>query len=53
MFVAISFAALTWAFVTNDFSVKYVASHSNSALPLYYKITAVWGSHEGSLLLWG
>ena len=53
VFVAISFAALTWAFVTNDFSVKYVASHSNSALPLYYKITAVWGSHEGSLLLWG
>ena len=53
VFVAMSFAALTWAFVVNDFSVKYVASHSNSNLPLYYRITAVWGSHEGSLLLWG
>ncbi len=53
VFVALSFACLTWAFVTNDFSVQYVAQHSNSALPLQYRITGVWGSHEGSLLLWG
>ena len=53
VFVALSFACLTWAFVSNDFSVQYVAQHSNSALPLQYRITGVWGSHEGSLLLWG
>ncbi|MEJ8815297.1 heme lyase CcmF/NrfE family subunit [Variovorax ureilyticus] len=47
-----AFVSLTWAFVDNDFSVRYVASNSNSALPLAYRITAVWGSHEGSMLLW-
>ena len=52
VFVAIAFACLTWAFVKNDFSVLYVASHSNSALPLEYRVAAVWGGHEGSLLLW-
>ena len=51
-FVAFAFGCLTWAFVAHDFSVHYVAMHSNSALPLHYRITAVWGSHEGSLLLW-
>ena len=51
-FVLLSFAVLTWAFVVNDFSVEYVAMHSNTETPLYYRITAVWGSHEGSLLLW-
>lgn len=50
--VTISLAALVWAFVQNDFSVEYVASNSNSALPLLYRISAVWGAHEGSLLLW-
>ena len=50
--VAGSFACLTAAFVRNDFSVLYVASNSNSALPLHYRIAAVWGGHEGSLLLW-
>ncbi len=40
------------SFVNDDFSVLYVASHSNSALPLIYKISAIWGGHEGSLLLW-
>jgi cytochrome c-type biogenesis protein CcmF len=40
------------AFVTNDFSVRYVAENSNSALPLFYRVTALWGAHEGSLLLW-
>ena len=50
--VAISFASLTVAFVQHDFSVQYVATNSNSALPLEYRIAAVWGGHEGSLLLW-
>src|SRR5207302_1164707 len=40
------------AFVVNDFSVLYVAQHSNSALPMVYRVTAVWGGHEGSILLW-
>src|SRR5690606_31431929 len=44
--------ALTAAFVSQDFSVAYVAQNSNSLLPLGYRFTAVWGSHEGSLLLW-
>ena len=52
LFLALSFACLTWAFIANDFSVLYVASNSNSALPLPYRISAVWGAHEGSLLLW-
>ncbi len=43
---------LTWAFVVQDFSVEYVARNSNSSLPMQYRISAVWGSHEGSLLLW-
>ena len=52
LLVVIAFACLTYAFVTNDFSVKYVAEHSNSKLPLAYRISGVWGGHEGSLLLW-
>jgi len=51
-FLAFSFGCLTWAFLHDDFSVAYVASNSNSALPWYYKFSAVWGAHEGSLLLW-
>ncbi|ALT78866.1 heme lyase CcmF/NrfE family subunit [Paucibacter sp. KCTC 42545] len=47
-----AFACLTVSFVRNDFSVLYVAANSNSALPLPYRIAAVWGGHEGSLLLW-
>ena len=50
--VALSFVCLTVSFVRHDFSVLYVASNSNSALPLPYRIAAVWGGHEGSLLLW-
>ena len=50
--VAFAFVCLTSCFVRNDFSVLYVASHSNSALPLAYRIAGVWGGHEGSLLLW-
>ena len=52
VFVAIAFGCLTYSFVNNDFSVLYVASNSNSALPLQYRVAAVWGGHEGSLLLW-
>jgi len=50
--VALSYACLTWAFVANDFSVLYVANTSNSGLPLIYKISGVWGGHEGSILFW-
>lgn len=53
VFLAVSYAALTYAFVTHDFSLAYVAGHSNSNLPLMYRISGVWGGHEGSLLLWG
>ncbi|MGB9428269.1 MAG: heme lyase CcmF/NrfE family subunit [Gammaproteobacteria bacterium] len=52
LFVALAFAALVYCFLTSDFSVAYVAQNSNTALPWPYKITAVWGAHEGSLLLW-
>lgn len=50
--VAGSFLLLAHAFVVNDFTVAYVVSNSNSQLPLYYRIAATWGAHEGSLLLW-
>ncbi len=50
--VMVAYLCLTWAFVTHDFSVHYVAVNSNSALPLIYRISGVWGAHEGSLLLW-
>lgn len=50
--VLASFICLTISFINNDFSVAYVANHSNTQLPVYYRISAVWGAHEGSLLLW-
>jgi cytochrome c-type biogenesis protein CcmF len=52
LLIAASFAALTWSFYVNDFTVAYVAGHSNSLLPTPYRLAAVWGGHEGSLLLW-
>jgi len=52
VFVCIAYGALTHAHIVNDFSVAYVAGHSNSSLPLMYRISGVWGGHEGSLLLW-
>lgn len=52
LFVAFAFGCLTAAFIGNDFSVLLAAEHSNSQLPLIYRITAVWGNHEGSILLW-
>ncbi|MFT4574074.1 heme lyase CcmF/NrfE family subunit [Marinomonas primoryensis] len=50
--VAISFVILSVSFITDDFSVLYVSQNSNSQLPIWYKFSAVWGGHEGSLLLW-
>ena len=52
LFCSLAFVALIWSFVTDDFSVAYVANHSNSLLPWYYKVSAAWGGHEGSFLLW-
>src|SRR5476649_104272 len=52
VFIALAFATLANAFLHNDFSVLYVAEHSNSVLPLQYRFAAIWGGHEGSLLLW-
>jgi len=50
--LAFSYACLLQGFLTNDFSVRYVAEHSNTLLPNFYKVAAVWGGHEGSMLLW-
>ena len=52
LLLAIAFAALSWSFYANDFSVLYVSEHSNRQLPTVYRLAAVWGGHEGSLLLW-
>ena len=52
LLIAVAFGCLTASFINNDFSVVYVAQHSNSRLPLEYRISGVWGGHEGSLLLW-
>jgi cytochrome c-type biogenesis protein CcmF len=51
-FLLLAFACLLQAFLTDDFSVLYVSQHSNSLLPQIYKVSALWGGHEGSLLLW-
>ncbi|MBV1881402.1 MAG: heme lyase CcmF/NrfE family subunit [Pseudomonadales bacterium] len=51
-FLLLSFFCLIYAFVQNDFTVSYVVAHSNSQLPVWYRVSAVWGGHEGSLLLW-
>ena len=52
VFTLVSFICLALAFIGDDFSVAYVARNSNSLLPVYYKLSAVWGAHEGSFLLW-
>jgi cytochrome c-type biogenesis protein CcmF len=51
-FIGLAFFGLLQAFLTNDFSVLYVAENSNTLMPTLYKVSAVWGAHEGSLLLW-
>ncbi len=52
LLLATAFVILAWSFYINDFSVLYVAEHSNSQMPVVYRLGAVWGGHEGSLLLW-
>ncbi len=52
LFMSIAYGCLTYAFLTNDFSVRYVATNSNTHLPTLYLVSGVWGAHEGSLLLW-
>ena len=52
VFAAMAFACLAWSFLDNDFSVLYVASNSHADLPAAYRFAAVWGGHEGSMLLW-
>ncbi|MCR6653835.1 MAG: heme lyase CcmF/NrfE family subunit [Cellvibrionaceae bacterium] len=52
IFTLVAFIVLVYSFLQDDFTVKYVASHSNTLLPSFYKVTAVWGGHEGSVLLW-
>jgi len=52
VFTLVAYVALTYAFITHDFTVEYVAHNSNTQLPLIYLISGVWGAHEGSLLLW-
>ena len=52
LFIFLAFIILSYSFYIDDFSVQYVANHSNSLLPWYYKLSAVWGGHEGSMLLW-
>jgi cytochrome c-type biogenesis protein CcmF len=52
LFIAVALGTLTYAFIVKDFSLRYVASNSNSTLPLEFRIAAVWGGHEGSLLMW-
>jgi len=52
VFVLLAFIILSYLFLDNDFTVGYIATNSNSALPWYYRLSAVWGAHEGSLLLW-
>jgi cytochrome c-type biogenesis protein CcmF len=50
--LALAFGCLVWSFVNNDFSVALVHAHSNTALPVYYRVAGTWGNHEGSLLFW-
>ena len=52
LFIVVAFAALMYGFVVSDFSIKNVADNSNSAMPMLYKVSSTWGSHEGSLVLW-
>lgn len=52
LLIALAFVILAWSFYVNDFSVLYVAEHSNSQLPVIYRLGALWSGHEGSLLLW-
>ncbi len=52
LLVGLAFICLAVAFINNNFSVAYVAENSNTTLPIWYRVTAIWGGHEGSILLW-
>lgn len=52
IFTCIALFCLAYAFALDDFSVQYVAHHSNSQLPIFFKVSATWGGHEGSMLFW-
>jgi len=52
LLLALAYGVLTHGALSDDFSIKYIAGHSNSLLPIQYKVASVWGGHEGSLLLW-
>ncbi len=52
LFCILSISALGYGFYIDDFSIRYIAEHSNSELPVFFKIAAIWGGHEGSLLFW-
>ncbi len=52
LLIAFSFGVLTWGYVVSDFSVKNVFENSHSLKPMIYKISGVWGNHEGSMMLW-
>jgi len=52
LMIAFAFAILAYAFIQNDFTLLYVANHSNTELPIIYRFCAIWGGHEGSFLLW-
>ena len=52
LFLLISFSLYVWLAATDNFSVLYIASHSNSDLPIFYKISSIWSAHEGSMFLW-
>jgi cytochrome c-type biogenesis protein CcmF len=52
LFLLSSFLIYIWLAITDNFSVQYIANHSNSALPIFYKISSIWSAHEGSMFLW-
>ena len=51
-FLLSSFLIYVWLAITDNFSVQYIANHSNTALPIFYKISSIWSAHEGSMFLW-
>ena len=52
LLIFISFGLYIYLAITDDFSISYIANHSNSQLPIFYKITSIWSAHEGSMFLW-
>ena len=52
LLIFISFGLYIYLAITDDFSISYIANHSNSQLPIFYKVTSIWSAHEGSMFLW-